>query len=103
MACLVLRQKEIGIRKILGSRELDIVRLLSGDFTKIVLAAIIIALPVSYYIAWSWLHSFAYRIELEWWIFVGSGLTALLIAWLTVGFQTIKAARINPVECLKDE
>ena len=97
------RLKEIGIRKALGASAFSIVRLLSGDFTKMVLLAIVIALPVSYFIAARWLESFAFRIDLEWWYFVGAGLAALLIAWFTVGLQTIKAARVNPVECLRDE
>jgi putative ABC transport system permease protein len=97
------RLKEIGIRKILGSTDFGIVRLLSGDFTKIVLAAITVALPVSYLIARKWLDEFAYRIDLEWWFFVGSGVLALLIAWFTVGLQTIRAARVNPTQCIKDE
>ena len=97
------RLKEIGIRKILGASDFGIVRLLSGDFTKMVLVAIVIALPVSYFIAKNWLEGFAYRIDLEWWFFIGAGLVALLIAWFTVGLQTVKAARVNPAECLKDE
>ena len=97
------RLKEIGIRKILGSTDFGIVRLLSGDFTKIVLLAIVIALPVSYIIARNWLNEFAFRIDLEWWYFITAGLIALLIAWFTVGLQTVKAARVNPVECLKEE
>jgi len=97
------RIKEIGIRKILGSSEFRIVRLLSGDFTKIVLVAILIALPLSYFIAGKWLAGFAYRIELQWWFFAGSGSLALLIALFTVGLQTVSAARVNPTECLKHE
>jgi len=97
------RIKEIGIRKVLGSSVMGIIYLLSGDFTKIVFAAILIALPISYFITKQWLDSFAFKIELEWWYFIGAGLLALCIAWLTVGSQAIKAARINPVECLKDE
>ena len=97
------RLKEIGIRKILGSSDFGIVRLLSRDFTQIVLLAIVIALPVSYFIARKWLDEFAYRIDLEWWFFVGSGVLALLIAWFTVGLQTIRAARVNPTQCIKDE
>lgn len=97
------RIKEIGIRKILGSSELGIVYLLSSDFTKMVITAIVIALPVSYFIAKIWLENFAFKITLEWWFFIGAGLLALLIAWLSVGFQTIKAARVNPTQCLKDE
>lgn len=97
------RIKEIGIRKILGASDYGIVRLLTGDFTKIVLLAIVIGLPISYYAATTWLEQYAYRIELEWWFFGGAGLAALLIAWFTVGLQTVKAARINPAECLKEE
>lgn len=97
------RQKEIGIRKILGAGNYRIITLLSGDFTKMVLIAICVALPASYFLAQSWLSSFAYRIELHWWLFASAGLAALLIAWLTVSFQTFKAANINPVQCLKDQ
>jgi len=97
------RVKEIGIRKILGSSNSAIVYLLSGEFTKMVVAAIAIALPTSWYLASEWLQGFAFHIDLEWWFFAGSGLVALVIAWLTVGLQTIKAARINPTECLRSE
>jgi putative ABC transport system permease protein len=97
------RVKEIGIRKILGSSNRAIVYLLSGEFTKMVIVAIGIALPASWYFASSWLEGFAFHIDLEWWFFAGSGFAALLIAWLTVGLQTIKAARINPTECLRSE
>ena len=97
------RVKEIGIRKILGSSNARIVYLLSGEFTKMVLAAIAVALPVSYFIASKWLEGFVFKIDLEWWLFVGSGLAAILIAWITVGLQTFKAARVNPTECLRSE
>jgi ABC-type antimicrobial peptide transport system permease subunit len=97
------RSKEIGIRKILGATDAGIVSLLSADFTKMVIAAILIALPVSYGIGNKWLESFAYHIDLEWWFFTGAGVTALVIAWITVGTQTLKAARVNPVECLRNE
>ncbi len=97
------RLKEVGIRKALGASSVSIVRLLSGDFTKMVLVAIIIALPISYLVAQHWLQEFAFHIELRWWYFAGAGLLALLIAWFTVGLQTVRAARVNPVECLRDE
>jgi hypothetical protein len=97
------RLREIGIRKILGSSDFGIVRLLSADFTRMVLTAIVIALPLSYFIAQQWLAGFAFRIDLEWWFFAGAGLIALLIAWFTVGLQTVKAARVNPTQCLKEE
>ena len=97
------RLKEIGIRKILGSSVPGIIFLLSGDFTKMVITAIFIAVPLSYFITTRWLAGFAFRIDLEWWFFAGAGLLALIIAWFTVGLQTVKAAQINPSECLKDQ
>lgn len=97
------RLKEIGIRKVLGSSEFQIIKLLSGDFTKMVIVAICIALPLSYFIAKNWLDNFAFKIDLEWWYFISAGIIALAIAWFTVGTQAIKAARINPVDTLKDE
>ncbi len=97
------RLKEIGIRKILGSSNLGIVYLLSLDFTRMVGIAILIALPVSFILSKQWLQGFAYRIDLAWWYFVGAGLTALLIAWFTVGLQTVKAARVNPSQCIRDD
>jgi putative ABC transport system permease protein len=97
------RIKEIGIRKVLGATSASIVGLLSADFIKMVLVAIVTSLPVSYLIGLRWLQSFAYRIELEWWFFIGSGLIALVIGWLTIGIQTVKAASANPVNSLKSE
>jgi putative ABC transport system permease protein len=97
------RLKEIGIRKVLGSSELGIIFLLSGDFTKMVVLAVVIAIPASYMLITYWLGGFAYRIPLTWWYFALGGLLALLTAWLTVGTQAIKAARVNPAKCLKDE
>jgi ABC-type antimicrobial peptide transport system permease subunit len=97
------RRKEIGVRKVFGASEGSIIFLLSGDFTRLVGAAILVALPVSYLVARQWLSGFAYRISLEAWYFVAAGLLALLIAFLTVGSQAFRAARINPVQCLKEE
>lgn len=97
------RFKEVGIRKILGADRLKIMYLLSRDFTKIVLTAVAVSLPVSYFITKSWLNDFAFRIDPEWWFYASAGLVVLIIAWLTVGVQTIKAASVNPTECLKDE
>jgi len=97
------RKKEIGLRKVLGSSELGIIYLLSGDFTRIVIVAVVIALPLAYLAASSWLDSFAYHIDLKLWYFAGAGLGALVIAWLTVGAQAFRAARFNPTECLKEE
>jgi predicted permease len=97
------RRKEIGIRKVLGSSELAIVRLLSGEFMQMVFVAILIALPISYLVARNWLQNFAYAIDLEWWFFAGAGLMSLIITGLTVAIQTLKAAKINPVRMLRDE
>ncbi|HMG91954.1 MAG TPA: ABC transporter permease [Chryseolinea sp.] len=97
------RIKEISIRKILGSSEFGIVYLLSGEFTKIVCLSALIALPFSYFVARHWLNSFAFRIDLALSFFIGAGAVAMLIAWVTVGIQTVKAARINPVNNLRTE
>lgn len=97
------RLKEIGIRKALGASVTGILYLLTSDFTKIVLVAIVIALPVSYLVVSNWLETFAFRIPLGPWYFVGAGIIALLIAALTVGAQAFKAANINPSKCLRDE
>ena len=97
------RRKEIGIRKVMGSTERNIILLLSGDFTKLVVIAIALAVPVSYLLTQQWLANFAFKITLEWWFFIGAGMLALVIAWLTVGTQAIRAARINPTQYLRDE
>ena len=97
------RSKEIGVRKILGASTWGIVQMLSRDFTKLVATAIFVALPFSYFISKNWLGNFAYQINLKWWIFAVSAVLTLLIAWLTVGYQTWSAARANPVESLRDE
>ena len=97
------RTKEIGIRKALGSSSFNILLLISSDFTKMVLIAIGIALPFSYWIIQNWLEKFAFRIDLKIWFFALAGFLALLVAWLTVGSQAIKAATLNPAKCLKDQ
>ena len=97
------KTKEIGIRKALGASTSNIVRLLSSDFNRIVGLSIIIALPLSYLLVKDWLAGFAYTIDLNVWYFAGAGLSAMFIAWLTVGVQTYRAARVNPTQSLRSE
>lgn len=95
------RLKEIGIRKVLGASGFNLIYTLSKDFTRPVISAILIALPISYVLVRYWLNSFAYRIELQLWYFAAAGFLALLISLITVCTQAWKAANVNPVECLK--
>ncbi|MEO5977378.1 MAG: FtsX-like permease family protein [Chryseolinea sp.] len=97
------RSKEIGIRKVMGSGEWRIIWMLSTDFAKMVMIASAIALPISYWFASRWLSGFAYRIPLSWWYFPIAGALALVIALITVGTQAVKASRLNPTQCLKEE
>ncbi len=97
------RTREIGIRKVLGATASGIVHLLSREFAKLVLVANVIAWPVAYFAMNKWLQSFAYRINLGWWVFALAGGLALLIALLTVSTQAIRAALANPVEALRYE
>ena len=97
------RRKEIGIRKVLGASVFSITNLLSSDFLKLVLIAIVIACPVAWWGLNKWLEDFAYRIDIGWWVFGLTGALALLIALATVGFQSVKAAIANPVKSLRAE
>jgi len=97
------RTKEIGVRKVLGASISRIILLLSREYTKWVLIANIIAWPLSYFVMRSWLQDFDYRISLSWHIFALSAVLSLLIAQLTVSFQAFKAARTNPMDCLRYE
>ncbi|MBC7569426.1 MAG: ABC transporter permease [Spirosoma sp.] len=97
------RTKEIGVRKVLGASVGSIVTLLSKDFLKLVLVAIIIASPLAWYAMNNWLQDFAYRIDIEWWYFALAGLLAVSIALLTVSFQSVKAALMNPIKSLRSE
>ena len=97
------RIKEIGVRKVLGASVSGITTLLSKDFLKLVAISLLIAIPVSWYGMNQWLQDFAYRIELSWWIFGLAGLLALAIAFATVSYQAVKAARTNPAKSLRTE
>lgn len=97
------RIKEIGIRKVLGATVRNLVSMLSRDFIKLVLLANLIAWPIAWYALDRWLSDFAYRINIQWWVFIAAGVAALLIALLTVSFQAAKAALTNPVKSLRTE
>ena len=98
-----VKTKEIGIRKVLGSSVTGIVRLISKDFLKLVIIAIIIAIPVAWWSMSKWLEGFAYRIDISWWVFVLAALLSMFIAFITISFQAIKAAMANPVQSLRTE
>ena len=97
------RTKEIGLRKILGAGIWNIIALLTGDFARMILFAIVLALPVSFFVARRWLEGFTYSVGLEWWYFAGAAFLVLLIAGLTVSYQTLKASMVNPVQSLRYE
>ncbi|RAK02786.1 putative permease [Larkinella arboricola] len=97
------RTKEIGIRKVLGASVTGIVALLSKDFLKLVVIGIVIASPIAWWMMSQWLTEFAYKIDLDWWVFALAGLLAILIAFATVSFQSIRAALMNPVRSLRSE
>lgn len=97
------RRKEMGIRKVLGATMDQLVLLMSGEFLKLVVIGIIIALPVAWWASMRWLENFAYRTELQWWMFGLAAVLAVVIAALTVSFTSIRTALANPVEALRDE
>jgi len=97
------RKKEIGIRKVVGASITQVGRLLSYDFTKLVLIAFLIATPVSYYIISKWLENYAYKTNISWWIFVLAGLISYVTAMIAIGYQSYKASSANPVDTLRDE
>lgn len=97
------RRKEIGIRKVLGASVASIIELLSVDFMKLILIALLIALPLGWHFMQQWLQSFAYRIDFEWWMFAAAGMAAIIIAAATISGQAIRAATGNPVEAIKEE
>jgi putative ABC transport system permease protein len=97
------RTKEISIRKVLGASVSIIVGMLSKDFIKLVIIAILIASPIAWLSMQQWLQGFAYRDGIKWWIIAVAGGGAMLIAFITISFQSVKAALVNPVKSLKSE
>jgi len=97
------RTKEIGIRKVFGASVKSIVTNLSADFIKLIVIALVIASPIAYLVANKWLRNFSYRITISWWLFASAGILVMLIAVITVSFQSIKAAIANPVKSLRTE
>ncbi|MCG8580351.1 MAG: ABC transporter permease [Bacteroidales bacterium] len=97
------RIKEIGVRKVNGANVSEILTLLNKDFVRLVIVAFIVACPVAWFTLHQWLNNFAYKADLSWWIFAQAGITALLIALITVSWQSFRAARRNPVEALRYE
>lgn len=100
---VVQRRKEIGVRKVNGATVANILSLLNKDFVKWVVLAFVIAIPISWFAMVKWLESFAYKTTMSWWIFALAGITALMVALLTVSWQSLRAATANPVDALRNE
>jgi putative ABC transport system permease protein len=97
------RIKEIGVRKVLGAGIVSITGLLSVNFLQLVLVGILLAVPVSWLAIHDWLNNFAYRINIDWWVFAIVGVLVIVLAFFTISFQAVKAARANPVKSLRAE
>lgn len=97
------RVKEIGIRKVLGATVSNITAMLSFGFLKLIMISMVVAFPISWFLMQKWLQDYAYRISIPWWIFAVAAVVSIFIAFLTVSFQSIKAALTNPVKSLRNE
>jgi putative ABC transport system permease protein len=97
------KTKEIGVRKVMGASSFDVVFMLSKEFTRLVIISFVIAIPVAYYAMDQWLQNFAYKVEIGVGAFIIAGISTIVVAWLTVSFQSAKAARVNPVKSLRTE
>jgi len=97
------RNKEIGIRKVVGASIAQLIALLSKDFLKLVLLAFVIAVPIAWWGAHAWIQNFAYRESLSWWVFAIGGVLMIAVAFLVLGVRTFQDARINPVQSLRSE
>ena len=97
------RSKEIGVRKVLGATDWNIIQLLGSSFTRLILLGVIIALPVSYWGAQQWLGQFAYHMDLKWWLFMAAALITITIATLAILIQAWKAVNVSPAVCLRNE
>jgi putative ABC transport system permease protein len=100
---ILQRTKEIGIRKVMGASVSQVLFILSKDFMLLVGVSLLVAVPVTWYLMHNWLKDFAYRINMPWWVFFIAGLLSVMIALITISFQTIKAAVANPVKSLRSE
>ena len=97
------RTKEIGVRKVLGASVTNITTLLSKDFLQLVFISCLVSFPLAWWMMHSWLQNYKYRIDISWWIFVAAGISAIVIALITISFQSVKAALSNPVKSLRSE
>ncbi|QEC73379.1 FtsX-like permease family protein [Arachidicoccus ginsenosidivorans] len=97
------RTKEIGIRKVMGATVSNIVLLISKEFVGLVILSFFVAMPFAYYALNRWLQNYAYKTQLSWWLFALAGSLALLIAFISISFKSVSAAKANPVASLRDE